>query len=162
MIDADDLLDLADHLARREAGRPKHISLRRAISTAYYGVFHALAKLCADELVGWSQPWEAYTPIYRTLDHATARSFFKRDPDGSTYGEEVAEVGRLFITLQEARYTADYNPNPRLFSISRQEALELINRARRAVQAIRDIPPEKRRLLAANLVARQRSARAGQ
>jgi hypothetical protein len=150
----DDLLDLADHLARREAGRPKHISLRRAISTAYYGVFHALAKLCADELVGWSKTWEAYTPIYRTLDHSTARRLFDRARDGTIYGEEVAEIGRLFITLQQARYTADYDPRP--FSISRQEALELIDRARRAVQAIRYIPAEKRLLLAAHLVARQR------
>jgi uncharacterized protein (UPF0332 family) len=150
----DDLLDLADHLARREAGRPKHVSLRRAISTAYYGVFHALAKLCADELVGWSKTWEAYGPIYRTLDHSTARRLFDRDRDGTIYGEDIAKVGRLFIMLQQARHTADYDPRP--FSISRQEALELIDRARRAVQAIRNIPAEKRMLLAAHLVARQR------
>jgi hypothetical protein len=39
----DDLLELAEHLARREAKRPKQTSLGGAISAAYYAVFHALA-----------------------------------------------------------------------------------------------------------------------
>jgi uncharacterized protein (UPF0332 family) len=159
MIDSDDLFDLADHLARREVGRPKHVSLRRAISTAYYGVFHAIAKLCADELVGWSKAWEAYTPIYRTLDHSAARRLFVSGRIETIYGEEIAELGRLFIMLQQARYTADYDPSPRPFPISRQEALELIARARQAVRAIREISAEKRErrlLLAVHLIARQR------
>lgn len=150
----DDLLELADHLARREAGRPKQISLRRAISTAYYAVFHALAHLCAKELVGWAKPWEAFTPIYRALDHSAAKKLFDRDRDGQIYGEDVAEIGRIFISLQQARYTADYDPEP--FSPSRREALELIRLARQAVQATRTIKADKRLLLAVHLIVRQR------
>ena len=37
-----DLLEQAEHLARREKQRPKQASLRRAISTAYYALFHLL------------------------------------------------------------------------------------------------------------------------
>jgi len=37
---AADLLEQAAHLASRERGRPRQVSLRRAISTAYYSLFH--------------------------------------------------------------------------------------------------------------------------
>ncbi len=33
-------------------GATTRADLRRAISTAYYAAFHALAELCADEIVG--------------------------------------------------------------------------------------------------------------
>ena len=38
----DGLLEQAQHLLRREKRRPKQASLRRAISTAYYALFHLL------------------------------------------------------------------------------------------------------------------------
>ncbi len=38
----DDLLEQAQHLAQREPKRPKQASLRRAISSAYYALFHLL------------------------------------------------------------------------------------------------------------------------
>lgn len=150
----DDLLDLAEHLAYRETGRPKQISLRRAISTAYYAVFHALAYLCANELVGWSKPWEVFTPIYRALDHSAAKRLFDRDRNGDTYGKDVAEIGRIFVLLQQERSTADYDPEP--FRPRRRNTLELIQLARQAVQAMQTIKPDKRRLLAVHLIVRQR------
>ena len=107
----DDLIELADHLARRDTRRPKQISLRRAISTAYYAVFHALAALCAEELVGRSKSWELFTPIYRSLDHSVARRVFNRALEGVD-GDEMVAVGRTFILLQQERHTADYDPGP--------------------------------------------------
>ncbi|MBS1874595.1 MAG: hypothetical protein JSU00_15375 [Acidobacteria bacterium] len=38
----EDLLEQADHLARWDWKHPKQASLRRAVSTAYYAVFHML------------------------------------------------------------------------------------------------------------------------
>ena len=38
-----DLLEQARHLANREPKRPKQASLRRAVSAAYYALFHLLA-----------------------------------------------------------------------------------------------------------------------
>jgi hypothetical protein len=149
----DDLLVLAGHLARLEPGRPKQVSLRRAVSTAYYAVFHALAALCAEELVGWSRPWEHFAPIYRSLEHAAAKKLFHRN--GATYGREGAVIGNTFILLQERRHTADYDPLP--FPFGRSETLELIEQARQAIQTIRALPSERRMLLAVNLIAKQRS-----
>jgi len=150
----DDLLELADHLAHREAGRPKQVSLRRAIATAYYAIFHALAHLCADALVGWSKPWEVVAPIYRSLDHGTAKRLFERAQSRTIFGEYVAEIGDIFISLQQARHIADYDPQP--LGLSRGETVELIKRARKALQLIEGVRADTRLLLAVHLVARQR------
>ena len=37
-----DLLEQAWHLAKREKRKPRQASLRRAVSTAYYALFHHL------------------------------------------------------------------------------------------------------------------------
>src|SRR5467141_3575239 len=42
MAYADDLLEQARHLANRERKNPRQASLRRAVSTAYYALFHLL------------------------------------------------------------------------------------------------------------------------
>lgn len=40
----DDLLEQAYDLAQKEATDPKQASLRRAVSTAYYALFHLLVE----------------------------------------------------------------------------------------------------------------------
>lgn len=49
----DDLLEQAFHLARREPTRPRQASLRRALSTSYYALFHFLA---AEAAANWKAP----------------------------------------------------------------------------------------------------------
>lgn len=60
-----DLLEQARHLANREPKRPKQASLRRAVSTAYYVLFHLLSMETAKN---WKRPAERST-VARTLDH---------------------------------------------------------------------------------------------
>lgn len=154
----DDLLDLASTLASgaNGSGRPKSIELRRAASTAYYGLFHALSQLCASELIGASKAWTYYTPIYRSLEHAKVRQvldqFRKGDPAST-----LAAVSLTFSQLQDARYDADYNPEP--FRFKRTGVIDLISAGRQAVQLLRELPTEQKLLLAVRLVAvRKRSA----
>src|SRR5207237_8369588 len=104
----DDLLELADHLARREPRRPKQVSLRRAISSAYYAVFHALAFLCAETLVGGSKSWQAVTPVYRSLDHGGAKRLFERDRSGAVLCEDIEVVCEIFVVFHLAHTTALY------------------------------------------------------
>jgi len=119
-----DLLDIAGDLARREqAGRPRQASLRRAISTTFYALFRAIAYLCANELMGWTNPWEVFTPIYRTLDHGRAKDTFKRI--SIQQGPRKAVIGQTFILR---RHAADYDPAP--FPFGRSETLDLIEQAR--------------------------------
>ena len=67
---ADDLLEQAYHLANLEPGTPKQASLRRAVSTAYYALFHLLI----DEAVSnWNVPRQRST-LARTFEHSKMRN----------------------------------------------------------------------------------------
>ena len=48
-------------------------SLRRAISTAYYAVFHSLARIAADLIVGTDRN-EAWHQAHRALEHGSAKT----------------------------------------------------------------------------------------
>src|SRR5580704_5206468 len=60
-----DLLEQAYHLANREPKRPKQASLRRAVSTAYYALFHLLI---TETTKNWKRPTERYT-LARMFEH---------------------------------------------------------------------------------------------
>ena len=80
------LIALARMLASAPAhgerrGRPQQVQLRKAISAAYYAMFHALATSNADTLIGASPRFRslpAWTQTYRALDHGLARQQINR------------------------------------------------------------------------------------
>ena len=150
----DDLIELARELARRDIGRPKSVSLRRSASSAYYALFHTLSHLCADQLVGWRQPYSVFTPIYRALEHARARSVLNASRQKTSRDEMIEAVALTFAALQDARHDADYNPEP--FSFSRSGTLDLIDSAEQAIVAIRSLPAEQKLALAVKLVVKSR------
>jgi uncharacterized protein (UPF0332 family) len=149
----DDLLDIAEQLARLDSGRPRQASLRRAVSTAYYALFHALAYLCADRLVGWRKPSASFTPIYRTVDHGRSKNVFR---ELIPHGGDLAVIGGTFIKLQEYRHTADYDPEA--FRLSRADTLELIDEVRKAMVLITSLSSEDGLQLSTQLIARKRPA----
>ena len=74
------LVALAEELAEKSG---KSLTLkRRAVSTAYYAMFHTLAELCADELLGAGSDTrsEEYIRVYRSLEHGTLKTAFKTAP----------------------------------------------------------------------------------
>src|SRR5689334_12165424 len=62
------LIDQAQALASQERGRPRQASLRRAVSAAYYAVFHWLVDASSAYLAGAGRE-------ERRLRHALARTF---------------------------------------------------------------------------------------
>ncbi len=73
------LLSLAEDLQSQDVRSA--VFRRRAVSTAYYAVFHALARLCADELIGKNgRSSRDYERVYRALDHGPLKSAFERSP----------------------------------------------------------------------------------
>jgi hypothetical protein len=86
--------------------------LRRAVSTAYYALFHAICDVCNQELVGERNYWDFITPIYRSPGHQSARAFFDRCRSARYFGVAIAEIGEVFVDLQDKRHDADYNPEP--------------------------------------------------
>jgi len=148
----DDLLDIASQLAQLEKGKPRQTSLRRAVSSAYYALFHALAKLSADKLVGYNKSWDVYAPIYRSIGHGRSKDVFKQI--SSHRGSGVAIIGQTFILLQERRHRADYDPSP--FPFGRAETLDLVEQSRQAIVQISNLSDEDRLFVATQLVAQRR------
>ena len=106
-----DLLDQAFHLLHKDGDQPKQASLRRAVSTAYYALFHLLI----DEAVSnWAIPHQRST-LARTFEHGKMKrvceDFVKnahsiKHPDLRTQLETIAKT---FNELQQNRHIADYD-----------------------------------------------------
>lgn len=127
----DDLLRHA-RVGLRGRGRNPTVFLRRSVSDAYYSVFHALAALCADSLIGASKRGtEAWRRVYRGIDHGRAKDEFRRAEVRDIHFR-VDRIARAFIELQEARHEADYDPVNRL---SRRADAEAFIRLAEAVLA---------------------------
>ncbi len=156
MIDPQELIDACYKLVPQPATvQPSKADMRRAISTAYYALFHALAASNADLIAGHPQSnlssyaWER---VYRRLDHGRAQNNLRGILNRlSQTGQSFA---RTFIDLNEQRNEADYNPNA---SITRYDTLNTISRAQTALGDFAQLSPEERRLLAAQSLFDNRS-----
>lgn len=87
-------------------------ALRRAISTAYYAVFHALARMCADALVGdveADRPNKAWVEVYRGLDHGKCKNACA-GAKNVAFPQELRDFADAFGQLQSIRHQADYDP----------------------------------------------------
>ena len=121
-----------------------------------------LCAMCADTLVGSSKPWEAFTPVFRALEHSrTAHTLLQ--PSLATTSQ-LQRFGLAFKELQEAREWADYNPEPRPSfeegkkgsPFTREEALTLIELAAEAVEILDRLDEDAQLRLATRLVPRTR------
>jgi hypothetical protein len=147
----EELLRLAGILASADSGRPAWVSRNRAVSTAYYALFHALAAFCARELVGAWRPWLPFRHVYRSLEHGPARRILDIARRDKACDAETKIVADTFIELQELRHGADYDPG---FRISKRELETLLSQVGDAIQRLEQLP--ERKLLAARLIGRTR------
>lgn len=148
-----ELLRLAHVLAQEAGGYPRWMARNRAVSTAYYALFHAIAEFCGLELIGAWRPYPAFRHVYRSLDHGRARSVLdaaRRDRDTD---EAIKIVAEIFNDLQDKRHQADYDPG---YRISSADLARVLADTGRAVSHIADIRPAERKFLAARLIGRTR------
>ncbi|WP_428484096.1 hypothetical protein [Rhodopila sp.] len=156
-----DLLDQALHLATRETKKPKQASLRRAVSAAYYALFHLLVADGAKRLSP-AKPAGLSLLIQRAFNHGAMRDVCKSFADGHRAAVRNSQPGQpppatrklitlpldppLFgviqalIDLQEARNEADYNLDKQW---NRLDVLSRVQTARQAFvdwAAIRNSP----------------------
>ena len=130
MAYAEDLLEQAGHLVRRDRKRPKQASLRRAISTAYYALFHLLV---ADGVRNWKQTDQRNT-FARAFDHRVmkeASNRMMRSVPGGTAYASLRWLANSFVELQQARHLADYDNSKRW---SREEAEGMVQLAQTAFE----------------------------
>lgn len=113
-LEAAALLSVAFHLL--EAGRQSGDAafFRRAVSTAYYAVFHCLARVCADRLLrdaGAGARGVAWRRVYRSPQHGQVR---KRCGDArglARYPDGIRRFAHGFPSIQDRRHAADYDPD---------------------------------------------------
>ena len=135
-------------------GRPLETDLRRAISTAYYALFHCLANCCADTIVGSSgsnRSRPAWNQAYRALEHGLTRRRCENRGMMARFPRDVQDFARLFVLMQKMRHAADYDPDasdtPEL-ALSRDFILQLIDNAEGAIRSFNQVPIADRRAFA--------------
>ena len=130
----DDMLDLAASLATGGVGRPRQADLRRAISTAYYALFHRLIDdACRMMISGRGSDSDRLRGVLRrAFGHQdmldAAKSFrsanmkraFRPALDNEEIPDSLRRVADAFFRLQQARHEADYNL---AVSIAREDAI---------------------------------------
>jgi uncharacterized protein (UPF0332 family) len=148
------LITTARRLARASPRRPRQSDLKRSVSTAYYALFHALAKDAADLLVGVGpgRADKAWVHVYRGLEHGFAKNASKEVPKLG-FPDGILSCANEFIELQEVRHKADYDPRA---TFTRAEALEWVARAEAAIASLRAAPRRDRRAFAVQLLMRRR------
>ena len=139
---ANDYLEQARHLARRERTRPKQASLRRAISVAYYALFHLLCDEASSLLVrGIRDSDDIQARTARTLDHGTMARVCRVFESGALppglrflgpLDTDLRFVAQIFGRMQEERHRADYNTQAQF---SRTDTLNLIDQTEAAFDA---------------------------
>lgn len=152
-----DLIATARRLAKSSGTRrPRQSDLKRAISTAYYAVFHAMCRNCADCLIGTasadrSNP--AWKQAYRAVDHGFAKGQCKNGEIMGRFPRDIEDFGNLFIDLQIERHRADYDPASKF---TRTDVMTSINAAEAAVKAFGAVPIKDRRAFAAWVTLKNR------
>lgn len=148
MIDPLELINTCHKLVPRAAAPPPtETDMRRAISTAYYALFHTLAVSNAELIAGSpestmsSYAWER---VYRRLDHGRAQNNLRAvlhqlSPNGENFA-------RTFIDVQNLRQEADYDPNA---AFTPSDAANIIAQAETAIRDFGELSQEERLLLAA-------------
>lgn len=138
------LLRLAHELVPEQAGQgqPRNTDLRRAISTAYYALFHAITRAAAQHALPGA-PESEQNAFTRHVGHKAIKDVCAwinggTPPPGVTATVErlrnnpkISDLAATFIALHQAREGADYDHDA---DITRPTTLGLIERSETAVQ----------------------------
>jgi len=148
------LVDVAYRLATASPRRPAQSYLKRAVSTAYYAAFEALAQECADSLIGAGplRASAAWVQVYRALEHGLAKNACLQARNLSL-ASGIVRFAEAFAVLQEQRHLADYDPAARF---TREDAIDLIAQADEAIRSLRSASKVERRGFAVLVLLRRR------
>ena len=153
-VKALDLIITARLLAEQpRRGRPPEANLRRAVSTAYYALFHCLTECCADMLVGGpgsKRDMDAWLQIYRALDHGTARRRCRDTGAISRFHVGIQDFADKFVEMQGLRHSSDYDPSAQV--PTRAEVRQYINDAEGVIRRFPNAPIVERRTFAVHVL----------
>ena len=148
-----DLMEVARALAESGHSPPAQARLRRAVSTAYYALFHCLAASAADLFIGAARS-PAWHRTYRALEHGRARSACRQAPTMREFPVEIRNFAEVFVALQKARQEADYSLDTPAYQ--RSDVRDLIASAELAISRFEQADVTARCAFAAHVMFRQR------
>jgi len=137
-------------------GKPSQAKLRRATSTIYYAIFHAIAQNSADMLVGISKTARserAWLQVYRALEHGFAKSQCANPKIMSLFPQEVQDFATKFVALQSKRHDADYNPAA---SFKKSEVMREIDETELVLKAFSNSASKDKRAFAVYVMMKTR------
>lgn len=138
------LINQARRLARLDPRRPKQGNLRRAVSSAYYALFHHLVEHSCRCILGTSSDRRPYRNVLaRAFEHGTMAKACKsfaggtlppnvraKLPGAFQISVELRTTAEMFVNAQEWRHEADYDLSA---AYSRSEVLAMINSVEQAI-----------------------------
>jgi len=141
-------------IAPHEGMKPTQVDLRRAVSAAYYGLFHATVAAAADQFVGRTNPLTGqYALAYRSVQHGRLRDKCKANSCVPTkyesyvparnFGQDIQRFAFGVVQLQQKRHTHDYDP---LTTATLSDATEAVKLARASLEAFDAAEPGQREL----------------
>jgi uncharacterized protein (UPF0332 family) len=150
MAYANDLLEVAQHLAKLESGNTRQAYLRRSVSTAYYALFHLLI---AEATSNWKHA-ELRSELGRLFGHGKMKSaskekraeleaYFKKNTVQSpelVIFRHLHTVTDVFIQVQQKREEADYDTGKEWNETDALAQIETVATAFESWRAIRDEP----------------------
>ena len=144
ILNPDHLFEQASKLISAQAGRPRQADIRRAISAAYYAIFHATITAAVDQFVGvTNRDRSRYGLVYRSVSHAWLRDLckevqkptlsnrFKPYAPSTGFGPNITTFAAAVVELQEKRHSADYDV---MIRVNRSDAALVIATARAALK----------------------------
>ena len=150
-----DLIEAARVLAESGPGDPTQARLRRAVSTAYYAVFHCLAATAADLFIG-RQRTPAWHRVYRSVEHGRVRNACREARAMREFPREIRNFAKTFVELQIARQQADYALDPDPEAYTKSDVLVYIASAEWAIGELDQADVGARRGFAVHALVRQR------
>jgi hypothetical protein len=167
ILNPEHLFEQADALIRPSpAGPPRQVNLRRAISAAYYGIFHAAVTAATDLFIGAvHRGTKQYGLVYRSVDHRWLRELceqaqkqtlpgrFSAYAPQSGFGSDIAAFATAVIELQEKRHRADCDP---LIRVNSADAILAVTTARAALARLQQADPASRQAFLTFLLFRPR------
>ena len=140
------LLDTADNSINNPGtGSPSRETIHRAISTAYYALFHAINASNADITHGGptnTPTAQAWTDTYRQMRHNFAARHLNQHM--FSFASNGRILAKSFADLKTARETADYDPNTVLTT---GDANHWIRQSRTALAILQAMRPTERQTL---------------
>ena len=150
-MNAADLVQHARRLIAPPAAAPAEADLRRAVSAAYYAVFHALTVAGAQSVAGGNVPLQSQ--VARAFNHTAMRKVcdaYVRSParpfqqpglghlNPAAPDLRLSGVAASFAELQEARHAADYDLT---YAVSLSDARLLVDLADAALADLAAVQP---------------------